>query len=77
MLTSGVYLLIIARMPKRDPNKEMIGLWVRKELKGEIANRASEENRTVSNYIETLLMKHINQDDDKLESETKAAPKRK
>ena len=55
----------------------MIGLWVRKELKGEIANRASEENRTVSNYIETLLMKHINQDDDKLESETKAAPKRK
>jgi len=39
----------------------MIGLWVRRELKGEIANRALQENRTVSNYIETLLMKHINQ----------------
>lgn len=49
-------------MSRRDPNKEMIGLWVRRELKGEIANRALQENRTVSNYIETLLMKHINQD---------------
>ena len=37
----------------------MIGLWVRKELKGEIAERALEQNRTVSNYIETLLMEHL------------------
>jgi hypothetical protein len=46
-------------MSRRDPNKEMIGLWVRKELKGEIAERALEQNRTVSNYIETLLMDHL------------------
>lgn len=46
-------------MSRRDPNKEMIGLWVRKELKGEIAERALEQNRTVSNYIETLLMEHL------------------
>ena len=37
----------------------MIGLWVRKELKGEIAERALEQHRTVSNYIETLLMDHL------------------
>jgi len=48
----------------------MIGLWVRRELKGEIANRALKENRTVSNYIETLLMKHINQDIRKGETNT-------
>jgi hypothetical protein len=46
-------------MSRRDPNKEMIGLWVRKELKGEIAERALEQNRTVSNYIETLLIDHL------------------
>jgi len=57
-------------MSRRDPNKEMIGLWVRKELKGEIANRALAQNRTVSNYIETLLMKHINQDISKGETNT-------
>jgi hypothetical protein len=53
---------MILLMSRRDPNKEMIGLWVRRELKGEIANRALKENRTVSNYIETLLMNHIDQD---------------
>jgi hypothetical protein len=70
VLTSWRYPIWLSYMSRRDPNKEMIGLWVRKELKGEITNRALDQNRTVSNYIETLLMKHINQDISKGETNT-------
>ena len=43
----------------RDPNKRMIGLWVREELKTELQNLALEQNRTVSNYIETVLLDYM------------------
>ena len=38
----------------------MIGLWVHEDLKGELTKLALEENRTTSNFIETLLMKFLN-----------------
>ena len=56
----------------RDPNKKMIGLWVHEDLKGELTKLALEENRTTSNFIETLLMKYLN--DRKLKGGTKTVP---
>ena len=50
----------------------MIGLWVHGDLKGELTKLALEENRTTSNFIETLLMKYLN--DRKLKGGTKAVP---
>lgn len=50
----------------------MIGLWVHEDLKGELTKLALEENRTTSNFIETLLMKYLN--DRKLKGGTKTVP---
>ena len=56
----------------RDPNKKMIGLWVHEDLKVELTKLALEENRTTSNFIETLLMRYLN--DLKLKGGTKTVP---
>ena len=56
----------------RDPSKKMIGLWVHEDLKGELTKLALEENRTTSNFVETLLMKFLN--DRKLKGGTKTVP---
>lgn len=56
----------------RDPSKKMIGLWVHEDLKGELTKLALEENRTTSNFVETLLMKFLN--DRKLKGRTKTVP---
>jgi hypothetical protein len=44
----------------RDPHKKMIGLWVHEDMKHELASLAAEENRTTSNFVETVLMKFLN-----------------
>ncbi len=38
---------------------ERIGLRITKELKEALEKRAEEENRTFSNYIETVLIEHV------------------
>ncbi len=45
---------------------ERIGLRVPKELKEALENRAKEENRTFSNYIETVLIEHVENYDNKI-----------
>lgn len=45
----------------RDPHKKMIGLWVHEDMKHELSSLAAEENRTTSNFIETVLMKYLNE----------------
>ena len=38
---------------------ERIGIRITKELKEELEKLAKKENRTFSNYIETLLIEHV------------------
>ncbi len=40
---------------QRDPNKAMVGLWLDKDIRNEIKAFADEENRNVSNMIETVM----------------------
>jgi len=40
---------------QRDPNKAMVGLWIDKDIRNEIKAFADEENRNVSNMIETVM----------------------
>lgn len=53
----------------RDPHKRMIGLWVHEDMKHELSSLAAEENRTTSNFVETVLMKYLN--DRKIKGGTK------
>ena len=45
----------------RDPHKKMIGLWVHEDMKHELSSLAAGENRTTSNFIETVLLKYLNE----------------
>ncbi len=45
---------------------ERIGLRITKELKETLEKLAAEENRNFSNYIETVLIKHIENYDNKI-----------
>ena len=38
---------------------ERIGIRITKELKKELEKLADKDNRTFSNYIETLLIEHV------------------
>jgi hypothetical protein len=39
----------------------MIGLWVHEDMKHELSSLAAGENRTTSNFIETVLLKYLNE----------------
>jgi len=43
----------------RDPNKSMIGLWLDNDIKKEIKSYADEENRNLSNMIETVIKRWL------------------
>ena len=58
LLTSPVHQLSWITMA-RDPEKRLIGVWVKESLKNQITEQAKSENRNLSNYIETLLIEHL------------------
>ena len=44
---------------QRDPDKQLVSLWVPSELKSEIAALAAEEGRNMSGMVERIIRQHL------------------
>ena len=44
---------------KRDPDKQLVSLWVPSDLKAEIAALAAEEGRNMSGMVERIIRQHL------------------
>lgn len=65
-------IVIRYTMPnQRDPDKKMVGLWLKRNLRDQLQTIAEDENRSMSNTVETILKKYI-QEKTKAKSRTKA-----
>jgi len=56
---------------QRDPEKKMVGLWLKRDLRDQLLTIAEDENRSMSNTVETILKKYI-QEKTKARGRTKA-----
>ncbi len=58
LLQYSPYFLIVSN-DQRDPDKQMVSLWVPSELKSEIAALAAEEGRNMSGMVERIIRQHL------------------
>lgn len=57
---SETRIILTKNMPnQRDPDKKMVGVWLKSELREQLEAIAEDENRNMSNTVETILKKYL------------------
>ena len=60
------HILLTKTMPnQRDPDKKMVGVWLKSDIRKQLDAIAEDENRNMSNTVETILKKYLQQQNKK------------